>query len=132
MAWYRLYFLGLTGDIRNADEFYTDNDDQALFIADGLNDAVSDLYAGWELWQDTRRVFRFASSAMPRPPLSQTAITLKMQADLLKREEILQASRTAFARSQRLLERMREVRQIVGQRDKRFLRNAKRPANQPG
>src|SRR5690242_530191 len=121
MAWYRLYFLGPRGDVRNVDEFYTDNEDIALIIADGLHDAVSDLYAGWELWHDTKRVFRCPDSEAPRPYVSQAAITMKMQGDLLRREEILQASGMAFARSQRLLERMREVRQIVGSRDKRFL-----------
>ena len=120
MGWYRLYFLGPRGDIRYVDEFYTVNDDVALFLADGLHDAVRDEYAGWELWQDSRRVFRCANSASPRPHISLEAITTKMQADLLRREEILQASGTAFARSRRLLERIRELRQIVGATDQRL------------
>jgi hypothetical protein len=81
MAWYRLYFLGAPGDIRNVDEFYTDDEGVALIIADRLHDAVRDLYAGWELWQGSRRVFRCTDSEAPRPHLSQAAITMKMQAD---------------------------------------------------
>jgi len=128
MGWYRLNFLGPRGEIRNSDEFYTQSDDVALLIADGLHEAVSDLYTGWELWQDRRRVFRCPDSEAPRPAISEISMTTKMQANLLQREEVLQASGAAFARSQRLLERMREVRQTVALRDKRIVRSAKRSA----
>jgi hypothetical protein len=56
MPWYRVYFLSRNGDIRNVDEFVVRDDDTALALADGLHEAVSDLYTGYELWQDTRRI----------------------------------------------------------------------------
>ena len=125
MAWYRLYFLGFRGDIRNVDEFDVANDNDALIMADIIHDAVRDIYVGWELWQGSRRVFHCANEAAPRPNVSQ-AITSQMQANILRREEILQESRTAFARSARLLERMREVREILGSRRRHSEANNKR------
>jgi hypothetical protein len=113
MGWYRLYFLGRHGDIRNVDEFNVTADEQALMLADSLHDAVSDIYPGYELWQNSRRLFRHANSAAVHPFVAEQTITVDMQSSLLKREEVLHASDTAFARSQRLLERMREVRDVV-------------------
>lgn len=126
MKWYRVAFLDLKGEIRHSDEFFIQNDHIALIIADGLHDAVRDVYAGWELWQDRRCVFRYANGVAPRPPVSLANITIEIQANLLRREEVLQASRAACTRSRRLLERMNELRQIVGTRDKRFFRRGKR------
>jgi hypothetical protein len=71
MGWYRLYFLGQHGDIRNVDEFSAESDQTALILADGLHDAVRDIYAGYELWQNSRRVFRCANSGSPHPFISQ-------------------------------------------------------------
>jgi len=126
MAWYRLYFLGQHGDIRNVDEFSVDTDDQALILSDSLHDAVSDIYTGYELWQNSRRLFRYANSGSPHPLVPQQTITMKIQAEILKREEILHESGAAFARSRRLLERSREVREFVGSPDKRVFSNKRR------
>jgi hypothetical protein len=43
MQRYRLYLLGPNGDIRNCEEFQMDSDAAAAALADGLQDAVSDL-----------------------------------------------------------------------------------------
>lgn len=77
--------------IRNVDEFNVSDDQHALMLADSLHDAVSDIYIGYELWQNSRRVFRCANNEAPRPFIALQSITLEMQARLLKRE-ILQAS----------------------------------------
>ena len=132
MSWYRLYFLGQHGDIRNVDEFSVDTDDQALMLSDSLHDAVSDIYTGYELWQDSRRIFRYADSGSPHPFIPHQTVTMKIQAELLKREEVLHESGGAVARSRRLLERFREVRELVGSPDKRVFSNKRRSAlNRP-
>jgi hypothetical protein len=127
MGWYRLYFLGRHDDIRNVDEFSADADEQALMLADRPHDAVSDLYQGYEFWQNSRRVYRYANSGSPRP-FVRHVITAQMQASLLRREEVLLTSASAFARSRRLPERMREVREIVHEPVKRSLSASTRSA----
>jgi hypothetical protein len=117
MAWYRLYFLSSRGDIRNVDEFDVASDNDALMMADLLHDSVRDIYAGWELWQGSRTVFRCPNEAAQRPYVPRP-ITTRMQALILRHQEKMQESQSAFARSARLLERIREVREIVGPRRK--------------
>lgn len=121
MAWYRVYFLSRNGDIRNVDEFVAMDDDAALALADGLHEAVSDLYAGYELWRDSRCICHCAHPAA-RPFMPQQVITQRIQADILRRLEILQSSGTAFGRSRRLVERMKELEDVLGpsRRRKRF------------
>jgi hypothetical protein len=127
MGWYRLYFLSQQGDIRNVDEFSVKTDEHALVLADSLHDAVSDIYAGYELWHDSRRLFRCPNRESTRPFVPQQTITTEMQASLLKREQILHESASAFARSQKLLERIREVEAVV-RPDKRSYSNKRRAA----
>ena len=113
MPWYRAYFLSRNGDIRNVDEFVATDDNTALALADGLHEAVSDLYAGYELWQDSRRIYRCSHPAA-RPFIPQHVITQRMQAETLRRLEILQSSGTAFGRSSRLVERIKELEEVLG------------------
>jgi hypothetical protein len=114
MSWYRVYFLALDGDIRNADDFDAPGDDVALTLADGIHDAVSDLYAGYEVWQDNRLVFRCSNPSAPRPSIPDHVITQGMQAELLHRATTLQKSDTAFCRSRRLAERIHQLHEILG------------------
>jgi len=113
MAWYRVYFLSRTGDIRNVDEFEADTDTGAVTFADQIHEAVSDIYEGYEVWHLSRCVARRASREKPRPALCQAQITERFQALLLRREEMLHNSETAFARSRLLLEKMRDLREVV-------------------
>jgi hypothetical protein len=113
MAWYRVYFLARTGDIRNVDEFEADTDPLAVTFADQIHDAVSDIYEGYEVWHLSRCVARRRNRETPRPALCQAQITERIQASLLRREEILHNSETAFSRSRLLLEKMRDLREIV-------------------
>lgn len=119
-AWYRVYFLSPNGDIRNVDEFVANDDRLALMLADGLHEAVSDIYAGYELWQGSRRIYRFSHPAAR--PFVQQVITQRMQAEMLRRLEVLQSSGTAFGRSRHLVERMKELQDALGpsRRRKRF------------
>jgi hypothetical protein len=113
MVWYRVYFLSRTGEIRNVDEFEAASDEIAVTIADQVHDAVSDLYEGYEVWQLSRCLARRGSREKPQPALCHAEMTDRMQSSLLRREEILHASGTAFARSQKLLEKMRDLRAIM-------------------
>ena len=113
MSWYRVYFLSRSGDIRNVDEFESDSDEFAVTFADQLHEAVSDLYSGYEVWHLSRCLARRSSREKPRPSLCNAQITERMQASLLRREEVLHNSETAFARSRMLLERMRDLRDVV-------------------
>jgi hypothetical protein len=113
MAWYRVYFLSRTGDIRNVDEFEADTDANAVTFADQIHEAVSDIYEGYEVWHLSRCVARRPNREKPRPALCQAQITERFQASLLRREEILHSSETAFSRSRLLLEKMRGLRETV-------------------
>jgi hypothetical protein len=113
MAWYRIYFLSRSGDIRNVDEFEAETDAIAVTFADRIHDAVSDIYEGYEIWQLSRRVVLRVSRQEPALALCRASITDRMQAALLRREEILHSSETAFSRSRRLLEKMRDLHEIV-------------------
>ena len=113
MAWYRVYFLSRSGDIRNVDEFEADTDTLAVTFADQIHDAVSDIYEGYEVWHLSHCVTRRSSREQPRPALCHAQITERIQASLLRREEILHSSETAFSRSRLLLEKMRDLREIV-------------------
>lgn len=113
MSWYRVYFLSRSGDIRNVDEFESDSDEFAVTFADQLHEAVSDLYPGYEVWHLSRCIARRSSRENPRPLLCSAQITDKMQASLLRREEALHSSETAFSRSRLLLEKMRDLHEIV-------------------
>lgn len=113
VAWYRTYFLASSGEIRNVDEFEADNDESAVTFADTIHEAVSDLYAGYQVWNHARHVAERRTRDNPRPALCKTPITRHMQAILLRRYEALQSSETAFARSRQLLERTRELRNVT-------------------
>jgi hypothetical protein len=113
VAWYRMYFLALSGEIRNVDEFEADGDESAVTFADNIHEAVSDLYVGYEVWSLSRRVAERRSRDNPRPSLCQAQVTRQMQALLLRRYEALQNSETAFSHSRQLLARTRELRNAV-------------------
>jgi hypothetical protein len=112
VALYQLYFLGKAGDIRNSDEFEACCDQDAQVFAYHLHEAICDLYSGYELWQETRRVQRFANDGKARPCLDYQCISREMQASILHREEILQESASAFARSRRLLQRLTNLQEV--------------------
>jgi hypothetical protein len=120
--------LSRTGDIRNVDEFEAATDEVAVTIADQIHDAVNDLYEGYEVWHLSRCVVRRSSRETPRPDLCVAQISERMQAALLRREEILHSSETAFARSQKLLEKMRDLRDVVKPRRHDYRRREDRNA----
>jgi hypothetical protein len=128
LSWYRVYFLSRAGEIRNVDEFEADSDEVAVTIADQVHEAVSDLYEGYEVWHLSRCVARRGSREKPRPAQCHAEMTERMQASVLRREEILHGSETAFARSQKLLEKMHDLHAVVKPRRQDFRRREERSA----
>ena len=103
MTWYRTYFHSASGSIQGRDEFEAKDDREAMILAEHLFDACSDVCASFELWDGGRRVDT-SFTKMPCPSVS--AVSARMQDSLMRREEALQRSGWALARSRRLLERM--------------------------
>jgi hypothetical protein len=106
-----MYFLGKAGDIRNTDCFVCRSDRDAVVFADHLHEAVCDIDGGYELWQGTRKIVAARATDNDRQCLDYLGITERMQASLIGREEILERSRTSFARSERLLNRLAKLRE---------------------
>jgi uncharacterized protein CbrC (UPF0167 family) len=108
MIGYRLYLRDAHG-IVGRDDFHASDDDTAAAIAEGVSEACADKSDGYELWQDRRWVVGRRTAAS-RPPANAAEIIAKAQASVIAGEEALQKSRWAVARSQRLLERLKALR----------------------
>jgi hypothetical protein len=119
MPWYRVYFLGRSGDIRNVDEFDAPMDHIAITLADSIYDAVSDLYPGYVVWRDSQCLIHVRHRRDPRPFVSGQIITEWWQSKLLRRLRSLQKSETAFATSRRLVERINQLQDTVGVKQRR-------------
>jgi len=101
MTTYRLYLRDAEKQIVGRDDFESDNDARALLVARMLRDACSDKCAGFELWQNTRRV------DLPCPNWSKFSadeIHAKVQMIVLERELAIRDSKWTIAESTRLLE----------------------------
>lgn len=110
---YRLYLLD-GNTIQAREEFRAPNDGDALIIATVVADACSDEHTGFELWSLARRVFGPAPAVSP---LALDEISQAHQRAVLDLEEALQRSRWAIAKSRRLLEKKRELRIALEQRN---------------
>src|SRR5690348_13100135 len=105
---YRIYFRD-GGGICGRDDVDAEDDGTALTIAEFLFEACSDSCNGFEVWHKTRQVWDRANS-LPRATLSLTELSLKTQAQVLEREDAIQRSNWAIARSRRLLRRLSSLR----------------------
>jgi hypothetical protein len=110
MAGYRIYFLNNSGGIEAADTIEVDNDATAVTMADHLQEALSEVYAGCEVWQESRQVAVRRDRAAPVPPQCLSEITEIMQQSLLDREEYLRNSRLTLMQSRKLLLRIAALR----------------------
>jgi hypothetical protein len=110
MAGYRIYFLNDSGGIEAADTIGVDNDASAVTMADQLHEALSEAYAGYEVWQEARQVAVRKNRASPRPPQCLDEVTETMQQSLLEREEYLRDSRLTLMQSRKLLQRIEALR----------------------
>src|SRR5215472_1611707 len=104
MAGYRLYLRDSVGVV-GRDDFEAPSDVAALRIAVLVWDACSDECDRYEVWQGERWVAAGQKNTA-RPPIAATEIAAKTRESLIAREEAIQNSRWAVARSRRLLERL--------------------------
>ena len=107
MADYRIFFLSKTGHFDTSETLTASRDVEAVTMGELLYDAVSEVYRGYELWLAGRLVAIRRKAGVPQPI---SAITARMQASLLEREEFLRDSRLALKRSRRLLAQIEELR----------------------
>jgi hypothetical protein len=106
MTTYRLYLRDAEKQIVGRDDFDAEHDARAMLIARMLRDACSDKCAGFELWQNTRRV------DLPCPNWSKFSadeIHAKVEAIVLDRALAIRASRWSIADSARLPEQTRRL-----------------------
>jgi len=106
MPTYRVYFRGGSG-IAGRQDFAALDEQDAITMAESLCDACSDSCNSFELWQGRRFI------AGPRTPRARSEIDGLIglrQAAAVEHEEMMLSSRLAIASSQRLLERLNELR----------------------
>jgi len=114
-AGYRIYFL-FGGHFVAAHDFLAESDHAALALAYALQDACSDGYDDFELWQGARLIAGNAVSRRPQRTAHTSDVTTRMQEDLLATEEALLSSRRAIAQSRKLLQSTERLREEIGRR----------------
>lgn len=113
MAWYRMYFVDRQQKIRWPYDLHAEDDARALVLAHASRDACSDVEIEVELWQGARRI---AGTSNRRPETTRThweELPIDKQQSLLQIEEALLHSGTKIARSRRLLERLKSLRDEI-------------------
>jgi hypothetical protein len=115
-AGYRIYFL-FGGHFVAAHDFLAQGDNAALALAYALQDACSDGYDDFELWQGGRLIAGNAVSRRRQHTPHTSDVTARMQEDLLATEEALLSSRRAIAQSRKLLQSIERLRHEIGRRD---------------
>jgi hypothetical protein len=106
---YRLYFIE-AGHFAATHDFEAETDVAALAVAYALQEACSDFYNHFELWQGSRVIARSADRRGPKRLPHLAEITAQMQERVLQTEEILLQSREAIAGSRKLLASTAELR----------------------
>jgi hypothetical protein len=112
---YRLYFVE-GGHFAAVHDFEAETDVAALAVAYTLQDACSDFYEHFELWQGRRIIARSADRRGPKRLPHLDEIAARMQEQVLQTEESLLASRQAVAASRRLLNSTMRLRQEIARR----------------
>src|SRR5262245_23843236 len=103
---YTLYLLA-NGHFSDARHFVAGSDEAALAVAYAVQDACSDMFGGFELWQRTRRI---KGTAWPRPQPLAADVAAEAQMQVVELEESLLASRHCLAESRKLIEATDELR----------------------
>jgi hypothetical protein len=101
MALYRMYFL-VADRVRAREDFESDNDIDAIRIAQVLSDACSDSCNSFELWKEERKV----DTALGPQPVSFDELTQVHQQIVLETEETILENHWTIARSKRLIQRI--------------------------
>ncbi len=114
MADYRIFFLDDRGSIIARDEFSADFDGAAVVVSDGLFDACSDHFGGYELWSGSRRVTSVGSEAVSLwRGASPNEISQSIQLVIAERERVLLDSGWTIARSTRLLAEAKKLHELL-------------------
>jgi hypothetical protein len=112
---YRLYLLNDLGQIRAAETFSAQSDNEAMAIASGVYNACDDSFQRYELWCGSNRITRARRGAQTcerREPRAED-IALAHQEIVLDLEDRLQSSFVCMADSRKLLEATAELRRRV-------------------
>jgi hypothetical protein len=115
MESYRLYFVE-SGHFAAAHDFEAETDVTALAVAYALQEACSDFYEHFELWQGSRIIARSADRRGPKRLPHLDEITAQMQERVLQTEETLLESRQAIAASRKLLMSAARLRDEIARR----------------
>ena len=110
---YTLYFMA-DGHFSDARHFTAGSDEAALAVADAIQDACSDAFQTFELWQRSRRI---VGKAWPRPAPLPAEAAAESQARVLELEELLLSSRRALAESSKLIPAADELRNKLRRKD---------------
>jgi hypothetical protein len=107
---YRLHLFDAQERMRVGHWLQAEDDDTALWIAEHLYDACSDVFASFSLWHRERSVM----SRRPPRPRAQTSedVVERRQRMLAFHEEALLDSACRIEASQRLLDRLRGAKTI--------------------
>ena len=105
MPSYCMHFLSRSGPV-GKHYYEAEGDHEAVTVAGFLYDACSDTCDSYEVWRDLYPVYAPYSTAA-RPIESMAQLSDRLQKLVARSEELIQASRWAIAKSERLLERMK-------------------------
>src|SRR5215469_5936983 len=97
---YTLYLV-TDGHFSDARHFVAGSDEAALAVAYAVQDACSDSFQTFELWQRSRQI---VGKAWPRPEPLSAEVAVESQARVLELEESLLSSRRALAESMKLIQ----------------------------
>jgi len=111
---YWLYLLNCTDDLRAADSFMSEDENEAREIAAATYDACSDVFDGYELWHCGKLIVKKKGRRVPkRPPLpvplwssmgtEPIEVERRRQENALELEERLQETFTCIRESRKLL-----------------------------
>jgi hypothetical protein len=93
-----------------------DMDSDALRIAWLVQEAASDIYTAFELWQEERCIANSRDRRGAKRPANLADISASTQLRVLKIEEMLLASRAAIAESRKLLDATAKLRSALNGR----------------
>jgi hypothetical protein len=103
---YTLYLVA-DGHFSDARHFVVGSDEAALAVACAVQDACSDSFQSFEVWQRSRQI---VPKAWPRPEPLPPEVATESQARALELEESLLSSRRALAESRKLVRAIDELR----------------------
>jgi hypothetical protein len=111
MGGYRIYFLDEQRRIRAAQWFMADDDVAAMWIAERLSDACSDVCPAFDLWYMARRIG--GGNGAARTVMKAEAVNERCQEMLVSVEESLRDSASRIAASRRLLDSLKRAKPEV-------------------